>query len=129
REIDGRTTYLGGDLGQGPSPRQIARQYELDPVRQPLPSNTGARRVRGAWAQRPLHQGQGQALRLQSLRDVVTKAVSQQRRERLVPRVNREALQRKRQLPVLSQESGWRQLKQLRFMDRQRQTDISAGTG
>jgi hypothetical protein len=129
REINRRAAHFGGDLGQRPAPRQITRQHELNPIRQPSPSDTGARRVRSSRPQGPLRQSQGQAFRFQRFRDLLPQAVPQQRHERLSPRIDPQALLSKRQRRAVAQKSAWRQFAQIRFADDQRQTGIATWYG
>ena len=125
----GEPPHFGGDLGQRPAPRQIAGQHELGPIDQPLASDAGAGRVRGARSQRPLHQGQGQALGFQRLGDALAQAVPQQRHQRLRPRIDPQALLPKGQRARRRAEGARRQLAQQRFADDQRQAGIAARHG
>ena len=74
-EINRGTAYFGCDLSQRPTARWIARQHELGSIDEPLPTETGSRRVTRAWSQRPPHQRQRKALSFQGFRDALAQAV------------------------------------------------------
>ncbi len=120
REINRRAAYFRGDLGQRPAPRQIACQHELCPIHEQLASDSSASRVRGAWVERPLHQGQGQAFGIQRFRDVVAQAVTNKRYKHLGSRVNSPSLLVKCERSSVAQERTWRQFQQQRFIDYER---------
>src|SRR5258705_8264283 len=76
REIDGGAADFGGDVGQGPAARQIARQHELDAINEPLASDGGGRGVRRARSESALHQSQGKAFGLEWFGDVFAQAMT-----------------------------------------------------
>src|SRR5258706_9055812 len=116
-EIDRGAAHISSNLSQRPSPCQIARQHEFGPVHQLLTSDTGSSCVRGAGPQRALHQGQGNALCLQRLRDVPTQAMPQQRDEQLSSRINAKTLSTKCERRAVAQIRTWCQFVQQRFTD------------
>jgi hypothetical protein len=125
-EIHGRAPHFIGDVGQSPAPRQVTGQHELRPIHEPLAAGTCAGRVRRAGPERPLRQGQRQALCLKGLSGVLTQAVPQDRHERLSPRVNPQALWEEREPPTIAQERARRQFAELRFGNDHRETGIAA---
>src|SRR2546430_5025205 len=100
--------------------RSIACQHELCPIHKQLASDSSASRVRGAWAERPLHQGEGQAFGFQRFRDVVAQAVTNKRYKHLGPRINSPPLLVKCERSSVAQERTWRQFPQQRFIDYER---------
>src|SRR5215471_7506949 len=64
-EVDGRTAYLSGDVGERPASAEIAGEQDLDPINQPLPPVCGSGLVRCAWSEAATHEGQEETLGLE----------------------------------------------------------------
>jgi hypothetical protein len=60
--------HFGCNLCERPASREIAGEYELGSVNEPLSCRTGSRHVCRAQPQRSSGEGQGEALRFQRLR-------------------------------------------------------------
>ena len=95
---------------QNAASRGVAHEHKLNPIHQTLASSAGSSNVGGAWAQRSPHEGQGEALCFQRLRDVLAQAVPQQRHQCLCPRINSQSLLPKCERRTVAQKRTWRQL-------------------
>src|SRR5262245_40667131 len=118
---------FGRDHREHPAPRRITCEDELYPVREPLSSVTRTRHVRSAQSKRTASERQGEAFRFQRLGEAVTKAVPQQRDERLSARVDPQALMPEGRHPALAQQSAGRQLTEQRVTDEETQARIAPG--
>ena len=82
-QVDRRHADLRRNLGQGPAPRQVARQHQLGPVHQALAAMAGGSRMGGARRQRAMDKSERQALALQRLGDARVQRVAQHRHQHL----------------------------------------------
>src|SRR5262249_26221924 len=69
-EIDRRNAQFGGDLGQSPASRQIARQHQFGSIYQFLATNRRARRVRTPRPESLSQQSQCQDLSFQGFHNL-----------------------------------------------------------
>ena len=106
---------FGGDLGQGPTASQIARQYQLGSIDEPLADGTRGRRVRRARPQCASRQRQARLSASSGSAMFVRETVPKQRRKRR-PRIDAQTLWSKGDASDFTQGSG-RQFIEYRFAD------------
>ena len=121
REIDRRHTGLSRDLAQRPAPPEFGRQDELRAVDEFLPTETPARGVRGALAERATHERQHKDFRFQRFGALGLQAVADKRDHGLGARVDPQPLAAKRHSGPAAELKGWHELAQPRLSDRERQ--------
>src|SRR5262245_47515233 len=119
---------FGRNLRKRPASCGIAGEYQLRPVREPLASGTPARRMRGPPSQRSPDERQGEALSFQRLGEALSKAMPEQRDERLSPRVYPQTLPPEG-CGAVAPQIARRQLTEQRLADDETQARVTSGHG
>jgi hypothetical protein len=118
--------YFGRNLRQCPPSCGIACEDQFRSVREPLASESSTWDMGGARSQRSSGKRQREAFSLQRLRDALSKAVPEQRNERLSPRVYPQTLAAEGSRRAAAQQGPRRQLVQQGAADDKVQTRIAA---